>query len=168
METLLKKPEIFRDSMGRFDRNGKTLSKTAKTNNKITGNIPGTNLPGRGPGRPPGSPNKVTAALKDMILGALDKAGGEEYLAALARENSSAFASLLGKVLPTTLAASETDGGTSVKIAFERVIVWPDGHREIEGVTPKVLPAPASHALPSDVRSTQHARDSLDKYQQDQ
>src|SRR5215472_14983467 len=30
METMLKKPEIFRDSMGRFDRHGKTLSKTAK------------------------------------------------------------------------------------------------------------------------------------------
>jgi hypothetical protein len=33
METLLKKPEIFRDSMGRFDRHGKTLSKTAKRTN---------------------------------------------------------------------------------------------------------------------------------------
>ena len=30
-------------------------------------------------------------------------------------------------------------------MTFERVIVWPDGHREIEGVTPKQLPAPASH-----------------------
>jgi len=27
-------------------------------------------------------------------------------------------------------------------ILFERVIVWPDGHREIEGVTPKQLPKP--------------------------
>jgi hypothetical protein len=27
-------------------------------------------------------------------------------------------------------------------MTFERVIVWPDGHREIEGVTPKLL-APA-------------------------
>ena len=33
METLLKKPEIFRDSMGRFDRHGKTLSKTANRTN---------------------------------------------------------------------------------------------------------------------------------------
>jgi len=30
METLLKKPEIFWDSMGRFDRHGKTLAKTQK------------------------------------------------------------------------------------------------------------------------------------------
>jgi hypothetical protein len=30
------------------------------------------------------------------------------------------------------------------------VIVWPDGRREIDGVTPKQFPAPASHELPSD------------------
>jgi hypothetical protein len=33
---------------------------------------------------------------------------------------------------------------------FERVIVMPDGRRFIEGVTPKQLPAPASHELPDD------------------
>jgi hypothetical protein len=75
----------------------------------------------------------------------LEAAGGEEgsvgYLKRLAIENSSAFASLLGKVLPTTLQASDSDGGPA-KITLTRVIVWPDGHREIEGVTPKALPAP--------------------------
>jgi hypothetical protein len=44
--------------------------------------------------------------------------------------------------LPTTLAADESSGGRGVRETFERVIVWPDGHREIEGVTPKALPAP--------------------------
>jgi hypothetical protein len=48
---------------------------------------------------------------------------------------------LLGKVLPTTLAADESNGGLGVKMVFERHIVWPDGHREIEGV--KQLPAPS-------------------------
>src|SRR5262249_13062707 len=42
----------------------------------------------------------------------------------------------------TLAAASESDGGKQAKITFERVIVWPDGHREIEGVTPKQLPKP--------------------------
>ena len=41
----------------------------------------------------------------------------------LAIENSSAFASLLGKVLPTTL-TSESDGGNA-QIVFTRVIVRP-------------------------------------------
>jgi hypothetical protein len=43
--------------------------------------------------------------------------------------------------LPTTLQASDSDGGSNV-ITFQRIIVWPDGHKEIEGVTPKALPAP--------------------------
>jgi hypothetical protein len=50
--------------------------------------------------------------------------------------------------LPTTLQASDSDGGPA-KITFERVIVWPDGHREIEGVTPKQLPSLSSHDLPN-------------------
>src|SRR5262249_18844892 len=104
-------------------------------------------------GRPKGSLNRTTTQLKEAILGALEAAGGKEgsvgYLRRLAIENSSAFASLLGKVLPTTLAGDESSGGASVKMTFERVIVWPDGRREIDGVTPKSLPAPdASHALP--------------------
>ena len=104
--------------------------------------------------RPPGSLNKTTTKLREAILGALEAAGGEEgsvgYLKRLAIENSSAFASLLGKVLPTTLQASDSDGGPA-KITFERVIVMPDGQRWVEGVTPKQLPTPASsHGLPSD------------------
>jgi hypothetical protein len=37
---------------------------------------------------------------------------------------------------------SDPDGGRPKGISFERVIVWPDGHREIEGVTPKRLAPP--------------------------
>jgi hypothetical protein len=48
----------------------------------------------------------------------------------------------MSRWLPTTLAADESSGGLGVKMSFERVIVWPDGRREIEGVTPKALPAP--------------------------
>ena len=103
--------------------------------------------------------NKTTLALKEAILGALEAAGGKEgsvgYLRRLAIENSSAFASLLGKVLPTTLAADPDSHGGNVEIRFVREIVHPGGHREIEGVTPRSLPAPdASHALPTPTDST--------------
>jgi hypothetical protein len=141
-ERLLQKAEIKRDSHGRFEQAGTGLiKKAAKKPKKTNPNLyqPGHNRPG--PGRPPGSKNKTTLALKEMILNSLDRVGGEEYLARLAIENSSAYASLLGKVLPTTLQASESSGGPAV-IRFERVIVMPDGHRQIEGVTPKALPAP--------------------------
>lgn len=53
-----------------------------------------------GPGRPKGSPNKITGQLKEMILGALDKAGGEAYLVKQSDENPTAFLTLVGKVLP--------------------------------------------------------------------
>jgi len=60
------------------------------------GEIPRT----AGMGRKPGVPNKVTGAVKDMILGALDKAGGQDYLVEQARKNPVAFMSLLGRILP--------------------------------------------------------------------
>src|SRR5262249_32651407 len=110
METLLKKPEILRDPEGRFERHGKSLSKTQKTknNNNLTGiKKPQNNLPAKGPGRPKGAQNKTTLAMKEMILQSLDNVGGVKYLETLAIENSSAYAGLLGKVLPSTLAMSD-------------------------------------------------------------
>jgi hypothetical protein len=69
---------------------------------------------------------------------------GQQALAVIAKQRPDLI--LMGvqlPILPSTLAASESDGGLGVKMVFERHIVWPDGHREIEGVTPKQLPAPS-------------------------
>jgi hypothetical protein len=63
----------------------------------------------KGKGRPKGAVNKNTAALKDMILAALDKAGGADYLLTQAQDNPNAFLSLVGKVLPMTVTGG--DGG---------------------------------------------------------
>jgi hypothetical protein len=76
-----------------------------------------------GQGRPKGAQNKTTKALKDMILGALDQAGGESYLLQQARENPNAFLTLVGKVLPTTLAGDPNNPVTVTTI--KRVIVRP-------------------------------------------
>lgn len=64
----------------------------------------------QGKGRPKGVPNKNTAALKDMILGALDKKGGVDYLVRQADENPTAFLTLVGKVLPMTVTGTGKDG----------------------------------------------------------
>ena len=57
----------------------------------------------RSPGRPKGSPNKVNGQVKEMVLAALDKAGGVEYLVAQSSANPTAFLTLVGKVLPTQI-----------------------------------------------------------------
>ena len=161
METYepLKSPEIQRDEVtGRFERKG--LAKAAKFRQLLPGakRRPGgtpfqPGVSGNPAGKPKGTPNKITVALREAILAAGEAAGGEggltAYLTRLALENSSAYAGLLAKVLPTTLSADESNGGTGVQLVFRREIVWPDGRVEVEGTTPKALPAPdASNALP--------------------
>lgn len=59
-------------------------------------------------GRPKGAQNKTTKAVKEMILAALDKAGGEEYLLKQSEENPTAFLTLVGKVLPLDVNANVT------------------------------------------------------------
>jgi hypothetical protein len=61
----------------------------------------------RGPGRPKGSPNAITRDLKEMILGALDDAGGRKYLAAQAVLNPGPFLTLVGKCLPREITGKD-------------------------------------------------------------
>lgn len=69
----------------------------------------------KGGGRPKGEPNKNTKALKDMILGALSDAGGQEYLVKQAKMNPTAFMGLIGKVLPTEL-KGQLEGGFVIHV----------------------------------------------------
>ena len=167
IDVPLKPPEFVRDSLGRFDRPGATLRKTQqiKKPKKTKKREDGLFQEGgkAGPGRPPGALNKTTVALKQAILDALEAAGGEEgsvgYLKRLAVENSSAFAGLVSKILPSTLAA-DADSHGGVEMTFRRVIVWPGGREEVEGVTPKALPAPdTSHTLPGNSPSDSEPSD---------
>ena len=71
-----------------------------------------------GPGRKKGVPNKQTTLIKDMIIAALDKSGGADYLARQAEENPGPFMALIGKVLPVQLAGHD---GEALKIS---VVGW--------------------------------------------
>ena len=101
MHELLKKAQIHRDDIGRFEKKG-TLAKAAK----FKQDQPAKRRPGGTPfqpgvsgnpaGKPRGTLNRTTLALKEAILRAGEIAGGEEgligYLTLLARNNSSAYA----------------------------------------------------------------------------
>jgi len=82
------------------------------------------NLTNAGKGRRKGVPNRTTAALKDMILKALDEKGGAEYLARQADKNPAAFMTLLGKVLPMTV-AGDPDNPLKTITRIELVGVGP-------------------------------------------
>ena len=75
-------------------------------------------------GRQAGTPNKITADVKRAILEAAEAAGGKRgivgYLTLQASENPTAFMSLLGKVLPLTLAG---DPEAPILHVIERRIV---------------------------------------------
>lgn len=62
-----------------------------------------------GGGSRKGKPNKANVALKDMILQALDAAGGVDYLKKQAEENPGAFLALIGKVLPLQLTGENNE-----------------------------------------------------------
>lgn len=70
-----------------------------------SGKVPKTAIERLGGKTRKGAPNKQTKQLKDMILAALDKSGGVDYLFACAQDPklAGAFLSLVGKVLPMTV-----------------------------------------------------------------
>lgn len=92
-----------------------------------------------GPGRKKGVPNRTTTLLKDAILMAAQKAGGDgpegitNYLTTQAIENPGPFLSLLGKVLPVQL---QGDPNAPIRHAVEVRIVdaQHDQARSSEGV----------------------------------
>jgi hypothetical protein len=69
-----------------------------------------------GPGRPKGALTKINRELKEMILQALDNAGGVEYLTGCANDpkTATAFLNLVGKVLPMTVQGTGAGGAIVV------------------------------------------------------
>jgi len=79
-------------------------------------------------GRRPGSRNRNTRALKDTILTALNEAGGVKYLTEQALANPAAFLTLVGKVLPLTIAG---DRDKPLEVKLSRAELAEQSRREI-------------------------------------
>ena len=96
------------------------MTVTKSPSGKGGSNKLGPNNGTRGRGRPKGVPNKTSAQLKGMILAALDQSGGVDYLMERANDprTASAFLTLVGKVLPMTVAG---DAESPVKVEFTGV-----------------------------------------------
>jgi hypothetical protein len=73
-------------------------------------------------GRQRGTPNKTTALLKDAILLAAERAGGEAglvgYLQTQATASPGPFMALLGKVLPTQL-TGDTENPVEMNVSLD-------------------------------------------------
>lgn len=82
---------------------------------------PATNVGNRGQGRVKGVPNKMTKAVKEMILEALDNAGGVTYLTEQASANPKAFLALVGRILPLQLSGTGENGEHIHKVVREIV-----------------------------------------------
>ena len=75
-----------------------------------------------GKGRGKGNLNKNTAAIKEMIEGALKDAGGQAYLTKQANENPAAFMGLLGKILPKDVNLGGQGGGPIIVEMVKRIV----------------------------------------------
>ena len=69
-----------------------------------------------GAGRPKGSLDKGNAVLREMILEALEGAGGVAYLIDKAESHPQAFMGLIGKVLPLQVTGEE---GKDIQISVQ-------------------------------------------------
>jgi hypothetical protein len=69
-------------------------------------------------GRKAGTPNKETKALREIILDSLHSypGGSSAYMQKLMTENQSAYAGLLGKVLPMAVTGADGEGPVIVEI----------------------------------------------------
>jgi hypothetical protein len=70
-------------------------------------------------GRRKGTPNRFSVTLKDLILGALEDAGGQAYLAEQAKKSPQAFLSLVGRVLPLQMKADNADPQMPRRVIME-------------------------------------------------
>ena len=80
---------------------------------KIVGDTGRRKPPRAGKGRPRGSVNKTTKTLKEALLASFETLGGEGWLVSLAESDPKAYASLLGRLVPSEIGVEVSAGDAS-------------------------------------------------------
>ena len=81
---------------------------------KIVGDTGRRKPPRAGKGRPRGSVNKTTKTLKEALLNSFETLGSEKWLVSLAESDPKAYASLLGRLVPSEIGVEVSAGDASV------------------------------------------------------
>lgn len=81
-------------------------------------------------GKPKGATNKLNREVKEMIIEALNRAGGVEYLANKAESHPAPFMALVGKVLPMQVEGAGENGEHKIITEIRRVIVHAPANRD--------------------------------------
>jgi hypothetical protein len=101
-----------------------------------------------GKGRRKGTPNKITRDIRDMVVAALNKAGGVKYLTDQAQKNPAAFMTLVGKVLPLQVQAQANASGVNLLEQLAQAAMVIKAQREAGA-----LPAPALLVIEAEPKS---------------
>lgn len=116
------------------------MARSSMAANKKTPKKPRVGDGTPGPGRPPGSQNKITATVKMMVLGALDKLGGEKWLVNQAKKHPQAFMQMLRQVMPTQVVGD---------VNYRYVAEMPPPESDPEEWIRKYAPKPPTHQAPA-------------------
>lgn len=87
----------------------------------------GKNDPRRCPHRPKGAKNKFSRDIREAIINALERLGGDDYLVTLGQKEKRAFAALLGKAMPLQVAG---EGGGPIRTAVALSVSFKEGEKK--------------------------------------
>lgn len=89
-------------------------------------------------GRKKGTPNHITTDLKQAIINALDKLGGEAWFVDLGKRDKKSFSNLIGRCIPTKIVGAD-DGALKVQMAVDRLASLSD--KELEQLKQFIIKA---------------------------
>lgn len=101
-------------------------------------------------GRPKGAKDKLNQSIREMIIEALERAGGAQYLLEQAKKNPQIFCALVGKVLPTQIQGPDGQA-VPIKVIQNNYLAMPaqtGQQRVLPAAHQRIELAPAAEPIP--------------------